>query len=58
VAVGKFKHADTVGANRFRFTGRVHHQKLSPGSYRLRAVPRNSGGPGAPANASFSVRSG
>jgi len=44
VKVGSFTHADVLGANRFRFTGRLHHHKLRPGSYRLTAVPRSSAG--------------
>ena len=55
--LGSFKHSDVVGLNRFRFTGRVHGHTLQPGRYRLRAVPRNSGGSGAPAYVGFHVRS-
>jgi hypothetical protein len=40
--VGSFTHTDTAGANRFRFTGRISGRKLTPGKYRLQAVPRNT----------------
>ena len=58
VAVGSFKHRDRAGTNQFRFTGRVHGHKLSSGSYRLSAVPHNSGGAGRAVFVSFSVKSG
>lgn len=56
VAVGSFTHRDVVGANRFRFSGRLHGRKLTPGRYRFRAVPRNVGGTGAPALKGFRVK--
>jgi hypothetical protein len=56
VSVGSFRHTDVAGANRFRFTGRVRHHKLAPGSYRLVAVPRNAAGPGATKRATFKVK--
>jgi hypothetical protein len=40
VVVGTFSHGDSVGINRFRFTGRIGGHKLKAGTYRLRAVPR------------------
>lgn len=40
VSVGRFTHSDRVGQNSFHFSGRLHHRKLAPGSYRLRARPR------------------
>jgi hypothetical protein len=43
VKVGSFRHADRLGTNRFRFTGRVGRHKLRPGRYRLKAVPRFGG---------------
>ncbi|HEY2438042.1 MAG TPA: hypothetical protein VGH93_12740 [Solirubrobacteraceae bacterium] len=49
VALGNFRHADNAGTNRFRFTGRVDHRKLPPGSYRLKAVARGTIGTPAPA---------
>jgi hypothetical protein len=42
--IGAFAHAGAVGANRFRFTGRVNGRKLAPGSYRLRVILRNAAG--------------
>ena len=44
VTVGSFTHADTPGANSFRFTGRVNGAPLRVGSYRLQARARNSTG--------------
>ena len=58
VALGSFKHADAVGANRFRFTGRVRGHKLRAGRYRLRAVPRNAAGAGRAAFKAFRVKKG
>jgi hypothetical protein len=42
--IGSFSHTDAAGANRFRFTGRVHGRALSPGSYELVSVPMNAAG--------------
>jgi hypothetical protein len=42
--LGLFRHADTAGSNRFRFTGRIHGRKLKPGRYQLLSTPRNSTG--------------
>ncbi len=55
VAVGKFTHRDRAGANSFHFTGRVRGHKLSPGSYRLRAVPRFARRNGRTITASFRI---
>ncbi len=38
VVVGSFRHVDKAGTNRFRFTGRINHRRLPPGSYRLNAI--------------------
>jgi hypothetical protein len=54
--VGSFKHEDTKGANSFHFSGRVGGKKLSPGRYRLRAVPRNAAGKGPAARKKFRVK--
>lgn len=43
VIVGSFKHQDLVGTNRLRFTGRVAHHALSPGSYTLKATAKLAG---------------
>jgi len=55
VNVGAFTHADLSGANRFRFSGRVAGSKLPPGTYRLRAVPRNAAGSGLAVYKQFRV---
>jgi hypothetical protein len=44
VPVGGFSRVDSAGANSFRFTGRIKRRSLSPGTYRLKAVPKNSAG--------------
>jgi hypothetical protein len=54
--IGRFKHADVQGSNRFRFTGRVNGHPLAPGSYRLKAVASDVAGNGPAAFATFSVR--
>jgi hypothetical protein len=38
---GSFARDGVIGANRFRFTGRLRGRKLRPGSYRLRATARD-----------------
>jgi hypothetical protein len=54
-ALGSFVRADLAGANRFRFTGRIAGRRLRPAHYRLRAVPRNTAGPGPALDAAFSI---
>jgi hypothetical protein len=39
---GSFTHADSAGANHFRFTGRVGGRTLKPGNYRLDATPETA----------------
>lgn len=56
VKVGHFTRQDRAGANRFHFSGRIGGHKLSPGKYRLHAVPRDAAGTGAAANAGFRVK--
>ena len=56
VSVGGFEHHDAVGRGRFRFTGRVHGHTLGKGRYRLRALPRNTGGVGLAAYVGFRVK--
>jgi hypothetical protein len=54
--VGTFTHTDTAGANRLRFTGRIHGAKLHRGSYVLRLVARNVAGQSSAAmSASFRI---
>jgi hypothetical protein len=55
ITIGGFTHADAAGPNRFRFTGRVDGRKLSLGSYRLRAIPRNAAGNGPAVYVPFRV---
>jgi subtilisin-like proprotein convertase family protein len=42
--LGGFTHVDAAGANRIHFHGGVDGKKLSPGKYRLEAVPEGSSG--------------
>lgn len=53
--LGSFTHADLAGANRFRFTGRIHGRRLAAGGYRLKLVPRDAAGAGAAVLAQFRV---
>jgi hypothetical protein len=46
--LGSFTHADTAGANRFRFSGRVAGHTLKPGSYQLLSAPTNAAGKTGP----------
>ena len=56
VSAGSFAHADSVGANHLRFTGRVGGKPLRVGRYRLRAVAHNASGQTSRAvTASFSI---
>jgi hypothetical protein len=41
---GGFTHAGKVGANRFKFTGRLGGRKLKPGRYRLVQVAVDGAG--------------
>jgi hypothetical protein len=54
--VGRFTHTDTAGANRVRFTGRINHQKLPHGRYRLQAIARKSGKTSQPRLASLQIK--
>lgn len=56
VKIGSFRHSDSAGPNRFRFTGRVGGRRLKPGAYRLRAVPRTSAGAGRAVTKRFRVK--
>jgi hypothetical protein len=55
VKIGGFTRSDRAGANRFRFTGRVNHRKLRPGSYRLEAQTILDGVRGAATYVTFKV---
>jgi hypothetical protein len=52
---GSFKRTDSAGRNSFRFTGRVKHRPLKPGSYRLEAVASKDGLKSAMLHASFRI---
>jgi hypothetical protein len=53
---GSFRHADTPGANRFKFTGRIGGVALTPGNYLLQATPRGGDGKvGAAASSQFHI---
>jgi hypothetical protein len=56
VKVGSFRHDDSAGRVRFRFTARIHGRKLPPGDYRLDAQPQSAGGLGNTVRKSFSVK--
>ena len=56
INVGSFTHADPAGANRFRFSGCVHGRRLRPGTYRMRAIPRNAAGAGRAVYRKFGVK--
>jgi hypothetical protein len=43
-SLGSFSHSDAIGANRFRFSGRVSGRALKPGSYQLVSAPTNASG--------------
>ena len=43
---GSFTETGSSGTNSFEFTGRLHGQKLKPGTYTLVATPITSGNPG------------
>jgi hypothetical protein len=51
--VGRFKHHDSAGLNRFRFTGRVGGKKLRPGRYRLISRPVNAAGKAGSSHTNF-----
>ena len=53
---GAFTHTDSVGVNRFHFTGRVGGRALKPGNYRLTATPRDAAGnTGRPVSSQFHI---
>ena len=56
VKLGGFRRTDTVGANQFRFTGRVAGKSLRPGRYQLVAVPTASGLTGPAVRRNFRIR--
>jgi hypothetical protein len=53
---GSFTHADAIGPNSFRFTGRLNRRKLPPGAYRLDVTPTIAGQAGQTVNALFSIK--
>jgi hypothetical protein len=52
---GSFSRRAAAGPNRFRFTGRIGGRTLPPGSYRLRATPRNTAGAGPTRTVGFRI---
>jgi hypothetical protein len=50
-----FTRSGALGANRFRFTGRIGGHRLSPGAYRLVAVPGAGPTRGSPIAISFRI---
>lgn len=53
--LGSFTHADTVGTNALRFTGRIAGRSLASGTYRLSASSHSAAGTGATRTATFTV---
>lgn len=51
--VGRFKHADSAGLNRFRFRGRIGGKTLRPGHYRLISRPVNADGKAGRSHTNF-----
>jgi CSLREA domain-containing protein len=56
VPVGSFAHADSAGANRLHFSGRVGGKALAPGRYILSAVAQFGRLASPPLTASFRVK--
>ena len=54
-AVGTFSHQDRVGANRLRFTGRLHGNALTAGPYVLRATAVLNQKQSKPDSATFTI---
>jgi CSLREA domain-containing protein len=52
---GAFTQSGELGANRFRFTGRLGGRGLRPGAYRLLAIPRAGGTRGVNAMIGFRI---
>ena len=52
---GSFAERGVAGANSFRFTGRLGHKALKPGSYRLVATPTSGRLKGRSLSASFRI---
>jgi hypothetical protein len=52
---GSFTLAGNVGANRFRFTGRLSGRKLKPGTYLLVAAPNTRAHTSRPVTAAFRI---
>ncbi len=55
-AVGTFSNRDERGANRLRFTGRLHGHAMSAGHYLLRATATFDGQHSKPETAPFTIR--
>jgi hypothetical protein len=55
-AIGSFTHADTAGANKLHFSGRLKSKKLGKGSYLLQAVAHNAAGNGKAVSKGFKIK--
>ena len=55
-AVGAFSNRDQSGANRLRFTGRLHGHALTAGHYLLRATATLNGQQSKPDSATFTIQ--
>jgi hypothetical protein len=56
LTLGSFTHSDAAGANRLRFSGRLHGHRLAPGRYTLSARARSSAGLlGTPRSVGFRI---
>jgi subtilisin family serine protease len=55
LATARFKHFDNAGRNSFRFSGHVARLALTPGHYRLLAMPTFAGRAGVEALAGFRI---
>ena len=55
LTVATFAHSDAAGVNAFRLRDYVRSSQLTPGTYRIRAIPGSSGGGGPAVYVSFRV---
>jgi hypothetical protein len=55
VVIGRFKHSDRIGLNRFHFSGQVGGRTLSPGFYLLNATATFGGQTGRTASTAFRI---
>jgi hypothetical protein len=55
LTVATFAHSDAAGVNGFRLRDYVSASELTPGTYRIRAIPGSAGGGGPAVYVSFRV---